>query len=155
MKWRIEDEKVFLERQWTKWFKEWWWSVVWAGSSFAFHLLNSWQELCHFDGEAALIVDDWIFETFFEKTIELSIVFCHLKFADPGVVMLVLVFVFVMVQPLCGMASLGELVSGASLKPWVTVHMPGAARFEMEFCRCSFQFLFLVSLIAWFTSRHA
>ena len=67
---------------------------------------------------------------------------------------LTLVLVLVMVKPLCYVASLGELVSGVPLRPWITFHMSEQLTFDIEFCRSFFQLLFLASLMASFASRH-
>ena len=52
------------------------------------------------------------------------------------------------------MASLGELVSGVPLRPWITFHMSEQLTFDIDFCRSFCQLLFLASLMASFASPH-
>ena len=61
----------------------------------------------------------------------------------------------VIVRPLWDMASLGELVSGVTLRPQMTLHGSGPSAFDKKLCKRSFQLLALASFIATFASRQA
>ena len=68
---------------------------------------------------------------------------------------LALDLVSVIVRPLWDVASLGELASGVSLRPWITFHMLGPSELDIAFLSRFLQLSVLVSLIALVASRQA
>ena len=61
----------------------------------------------------------------------------------------------VMVWPSWDIASLGELASGVSFRPWMTFHMFGPSELDIVSWRRSFQLSVLASLIALIASQQA